>query len=212
MRFSTNQRVDNAIYWGTFLFAVFVSGYVLTMLISESSDETSTYMSDSSYMRRFSQVATVETSLGDISIRFLRSQAPITVGNFSELSEAGFYDNTKVHKIVKGKYVEAGDPLTREDDKELYGTGGPGYVFDDEIRGLKMDRGTVAMMNAGRKKTNGSRFFIVTAESLPDMEGKYTIFGRVVGGMDIVDKMNAVSVDSRLIPKEPIVIKRITVE
>ena len=102
MHITRDPRIDNAIYWGTFLFAIFVSGYVVTTLITAASNEDSAY-SNSAYMRRQSHMATIETTYGIFSIKFLRAQAPITVGNFAELAGAGFYDSTKFHIVKKGQ-------------------------------------------------------------------------------------------------------------
>ncbi|OGZ04721.1 MAG: hypothetical protein A2845_05285 [Candidatus Lloydbacteria bacterium RIFCSPHIGHO2_01_FULL_49_22] len=154
----------------------------------------------------------VETSFGEIRIALLRSQAPVTSNNFVSLVQAGFYDNIKFHRVVKGMLVQGGDPLSRENDRDLYGTGGPGYVFDDEIRGQQMERGVVAMANLGRPKTNGSQFFILVAPDAPLMAGKYTIFGKVVSGMDVVDRINSVTVDARNIPIDPVVIHSMDAE
>jgi len=123
--------------------------------------------------------ATVHTTAGDLVIDFNVGQTPKTVENFLTLSQKGFYDNTIFHRVIKGFMIQGGDPVGN-------GTGGPGYKFDDEKFTGEYLRGTVAMANSG-PNTNGSQFFIMHADyPLPK---NYTIFGKVVGGMEIVDKI-----------------------
>lgn len=203
--------LDDIVYWGTLLFAVIAVGYTLVTLIDVSLREETAF-SQTTYLKRMAKTVIVDTSMGDIRILLLRAQAPVTSNNFVSLVQAGFYDTTKIHRVVKGVLVQGGDPLSREEDRDLYGTGGPGYVFDDEIHGQKMERGSVVMANLGRPKTNGSQFFILVSKEAPLMENKYTVFGRVVSGMDVVDKMNAVAVDGHNIPVNPVLIKSMSIE
>lgn len=151
--------------------------------------------------------ARVHTDQGIFKIRFLRSKAPSTVKNFVRLSNKDFYDGVQFHRVIKGFMIQSGDPLTREDDKNLYGTGGPGYKIPDEINDRLMVRGVVAMANFG-EDTNGSQFFVLTKDT-PRIQGKFTIFGEVLEGMEVVDVISSVPVDSKNLPKEPIRIKNI---
>ncbi|KKU78725.1 MAG: Peptidyl-prolyl cis-trans isomerase [Parcubacteria group bacterium GW2011_GWA2_47_7] len=203
--------LDEIVYWGILLFAAVSIGYLLITLIDLSLREETSF-SQSTYIKRQASTVNIRTSEGEIRITLLRAVAPVTSNNFASLVQSGFYDQTKFHRIVKGLLVQAGDPLSREDDRALYGTGGPGYVFDDELRGVKMERGVVAMANLGRPKTNGSQFFILVQDEAPLMDGKYTIFGKVEEGMDVVDKINAVSVDEHDIPLKPVIISEINIE
>lgn len=203
--------LDEIVYWGTLLFVTITVGYLLVTLI-ETATREDTAFSTSTYMKRQAKHVVLETSYGDITILLNRAQAPTTVNNFLSLAQAGFYDQTKFHRVVKDLLIQGGDPLTREDDRDLYGTGGPGYVFEDEIRGIKMERGVVAMANLGRPRTNGSQFFILTAHAAPQMDGKYTVFGKVTEGMSVVDQINEVSVDDKQIPVKPVVLESITIE
>lgn len=209
--FIRKLTLDEVVYWGILVFACIAAGYTLTTLIQVSSREETAF-SQTTYMKRMAKFVIVETSFGEVRIALLRSQAPVTANNFVSLAQAGFYDNTKIHRVVKDVLVQGGDPLSRENDRDLYGTGGPGYVFDDEIRGQKMERGVVAMANLGRPKTNGSQFFILVAPDASLMAGKYTIFGKVVSGMEVVDRINAVAVDARNIPIDPVVINSMNAE
>ncbi len=133
--------------------------------------------------------ATLRTSKGDITIEFFDKQAPNTVANFIKLSKEGFYDGVKFHRVIKGFMIQGGDPLTKDNSKmALWGTGGPGYNFADEIGASnKNNPGTISMANAG-PDTNGSQFFInVAANNF--LDSKHTVFGKVMSGMDVVTKI-----------------------
>ena len=137
---------------------------------------------------------TMKTSHGDIMLELFAKDAPHTLENFVKLSREGFYDGTKFHRVIKGFMIQGGDPNSKDDDWSDDGTGGPGYQFEDEINARKIVRGALAMANAG-PGTNGSQFFIVTADAAPWLDGKHTVFGRVAAGMDVVDKIENVRTD-----------------
>ena len=139
-------------------------------------------------------VAVMKTNMGEIKLELFVKDAPETVGNFIKLSNEKFYDGTKFHRVIKGFMVQGGDPNSKDDDWSNDGIGGPGYAFKDEINSNKIIRGVLAMANAG-PGTNGSQFFIVTAESAPWLDGKHTVFGKVVEGMDIVSSIENVATD-----------------
>lgn len=126
--------------------------------------------------------AVLHTQHGDISIELLPDIAPSTVNNFVCLARDGFYGNTTFHRVVPGFLAQAGDPGGS-------GRGGPGYRFPDEISEVACVRGTVGMANAG-PNTNGSQFFILLADS-PQLNGRYTVFGRVTDGLDVADRLTA---------------------
>lgn len=154
--------------------------------------------------------ALIKTSFGDIKIKLLEDKAPRTVANFVKLSGEKFYNDTKFHRVIPNFMIQGGDPLTKDDTaKGRWGTGGPGYKFADEPNDVEMVRGVVAMANSG-PDTNGSQFFIITAPETPWLQGKHTAFGRVIDGMDIVDKISAVARDSNDVPITPIVVEKIT--
>jgi cyclophilin family peptidyl-prolyl cis-trans isomerase len=140
--------------------------------------------------------ATIQTSDGPILLELFDDDAPQTVENFRRLAGQGFYDGLMFHRVIKDFMIQGGCP-------EGTGTGGPGYAFDDEINSHKVVRGALAMANAG-PNTNGSQFFIVTADACPWLDGKHTVFGQVTGGMDVVDKLEAVPTGSGDRPVEPI--------
>ena len=164
-------------------------------------------------------VATLETNQGDIKLELFTNQAPITVSNFLKLAEAGFYNGTKFHRVIKGFMIQGGDPNSRGDDPSLYGTGGPGYTIKDEfVTELSNLRGTIAMANIGQPNSGGSQFFINLADNTfldfdkEPLTSRHPVFGKVIEGMDIVDKISAVKTGVNDIPLEPVVINKITIE
>ncbi|HEV2770112.1 MAG TPA: peptidylprolyl isomerase [Solirubrobacteraceae bacterium] len=147
--------------------------------------------------------ATMRTSEGEIAFELFDADAPKTVDNFARLAEEGFYDGQIFHRIIPRFMIQGGDP-------QGTGTGGPGYTFEDEINQHKVVRGALAMANSG-PNTNGSQFFIVTVDEAPWLDGKHTVFGRVTGGMDVVDRLEAVETDARDRPVEPVGIESISI-
>jgi len=128
----------------------------------------------------------LKTNKGDITIELLPKKSPRAAANFLNLVRAGFYNGIKFHRVIAGFMIQTGDPNSRDNNWLDDGMGGPGYYFADELGADdQLVRGTVAMANAG-PNTNGSQFFIVTAESAPWLNGRYTIFGKVVQGMNTV--------------------------
>ena len=146
--------------------------------------------------------ATLHTSKGAITLELHDEDAPKTVDNFVKLARDGFYDGVVFHRVIKDFMIQGGCPAGT-------GTGGPGYTFDDEINDHKIVRGALAMANAG-PNTNGSQFFIVTADACPWLDGKHTVFGRVTSGMDVVDQLEALPTDGRDRPREPAVIEQVS--
>jgi len=138
--------------------------------------------------------AIMKTSMGDIKLELFGDDAPNTVENFVKLSESDFYDGTKFHRVIKDFMIQGGDPNSKSDDWSTHGMGGPGYSFADEFNSHPVVKGALAMANSG-PNTNGSQFFIVTAESAPWLDGKHTVFGNVIEGMDIVTKIENVEAD-----------------
>jgi cyclophilin family peptidyl-prolyl cis-trans isomerase len=140
--------------------------------------------------------ATITTTLGPIEIEFFDEDAPKTVKNFRDLAAKGFYDGLIFHRIIPDFMIQGGCP-------QGTGTGGPGYTFEDEFNSHKVVRGALAMANAG-PNTNGSQFFLVTTAAAPWLDGKHTVFGEVTGGMDVVDKIEAVPTGRGDRPLDPI--------
>ncbi|GAA4701852.1 peptidylprolyl isomerase [Brevibacillus fulvus] len=156
--------------------------------------------------------ATISTTMGDITVELFAKDAPKTVNNFVFLAKDKFYDNLLFHRVIKDFMIQTGDPLGN-------GTGGPGYVFEDELSNKhQYQPGVVAMANAG-PNSNGSQFFIGSGETVRDLKNSpsYTIFGQVTKGMDVVQKIAAVQVKKNPVinepsmPVQPIKIKSITI-
>ena len=145
--------------------------------------------------------ATLQTNHGPIRIELFPDDAPKTVGNFEDLARKGFYDGLTFHRVIEGFMIQGGCP--RGD-----GTGGPGYTFEDEPNDRRVVRGALAMANAG-PDTNGSQFFIVTADACPWLDGKHTVFGRVTDGMDVVDAISQLQTDAGDRPRETVSIDRV---
>jgi cyclophilin family peptidyl-prolyl cis-trans isomerase len=138
--------------------------------------------------------ATLQTNSGPITIEFFDDDAPKTVENFRKLAGEGFYDGLIFHRVIPDFMVQGGCP-------QGTGTGGPGYTFEDEFNDHKIVRGALAMANAG-PNTNGSQFFIVTTGAAPWLDGKHTVFGEIVDGMDVVDTIEKSETDARDKPVE----------
>src|SRR6188474_906409 len=128
--------------------------------------------------------ATLVTNRGAVELELHDADAPKTVENFLKLARDGFYDGVIFHRVIPDFMIQGGDPTGT-------GRGGPGYQFEDEFNDNKVVRGALAMANAG-PNTNGSQFFIVTAESTPWLDGKHTVFGRVTSGLEVADAISLV--------------------
>ena len=145
--------------------------------------------------------ATLHTNHGPIEVELFDDDAPKTVENFRKLAQDGFYNGVTFHRVIPDFMIQGGDPTGT-------GMGGPGYTFEDEFNEHKVERGALAMANAG-PNTNGSQFFIVTTEAAPWLDGKHTVFGRVTNGMDVVDTISGLETDARDKPREDVVIERV---
>jgi peptidyl-prolyl cis-trans isomerase B (cyclophilin B) len=145
--------------------------------------------------------AVLNTSEGAVELELFPAEAPRTVENFTKLAGEGFYDGLTFHRVIPDFMIQGGCP--RGD-----GTGGPGYEFEDEFNEHRVERGALAMANAG-PDTNGSQFFIVTADACPWLDGKHTVFGRVVFGQDVVDRISQVERDARDRPLEPVTVQSV---
>jgi peptidyl-prolyl cis-trans isomerase B (cyclophilin B) len=145
--------------------------------------------------------AILHTNAGAVTITFFDDDAPKTVANFRKLAGEGFYDGLTFHRVIKDFMIQGGCP-------EGTGTGGPGYTFEDEFNDHKVVRGALAMANSG-PNTNGSQFFIVTADAAPWLDGKHTVFGEVSDGMDVVDSIEGTATGANDRPLEARVIERV---
>jgi cyclophilin family peptidyl-prolyl cis-trans isomerase len=148
--------------------------------------------------------ATIHTNHGAIELELYDEDAPKTVENFVSLARDGFYDGVVFHRVIPDFMVQGGDPTGT-------GSGGPGYKFEDEFNDHPVARGALAMANAG-PNTNGSQFFVVTAEACPWLDGKHTVFGRVTAGMGVVDRISELPRDERDKPLEQATMERVEVQ
>jgi dolichyl-diphosphooligosaccharide--protein glycosyltransferase len=150
-----------------------------------------------------SKLAVLETAQGPITIEFFPQVAPNHVSNFEKLAESGFYNGTIFHRIVKGFVIQGGDPNTKNStDKAAWGTGDPGYRIDSEFSNIPHERGIVSMARSSDPNSAGSQFFIVLNNS-KFLDNQYTVFGRVVNGMDAVDKIAALATVQNDQPQDP---------
>ena len=140
--------------------------------------------------------AIIETKFGEITLRFFPEVAPNHVNSFIELARDGFYDGTTFHRIVPGFVIQGGDPNTKSNDRSRHGMGGPCFNLKAEFSKLPHKRGTLSMARAANPDSAGSQFFICVADA-PFLDGEYTVFGEVVKGMDVVDKIVSQPKDQR---------------
>ncbi len=176
---------------------------VQTQTNSQASTTTNS-MENKSYTQ-----AVITTNKGVIEVDLDTSKV-LTVGNFGKLAESSFYNGVRFHRVIKGFMIQAGDPLSKDVvNKSTWGTGGPGYRFNDELTGNEQyTLGTLAMANAG-PNTNGSQFFIVTAQPGVPLPPSYTVFGRVTKGIEIALAIENVATNSSDQPLEDIIIENI---
>ncbi|MBU0661471.1 peptidylprolyl isomerase [Patescibacteria group bacterium] len=152
--------------------------------------------------------AIIQTTIGSIQVAFYSNEAPLAVNNFLTLVKKGFYNGTTFHRVIPGFMIQGGDPLTKDNDITNDGAGGPGYSFIDEVTGRPIVYASLVMANSG-PNTNGSQFFIVTAENTPWLDGKHTHFGSVIAGMDVVHFIENLQTDEKDHPLQDVVIKDI---
>jgi peptidyl-prolyl cis-trans isomerase B (cyclophilin B) len=132
--------------------------------------------------------AVIETKFGNIDLRFPPQVAPNHVHNFIELAKKGFYDGTTFHRVIPGFMIQGGDPNTKNPDRSRHGMGGPGYTLKAEFNEKPHKRGTLSMARSASPDSAGSQFFLCVADA-PFLDGKYTVFGEVVSGMDVADQI-----------------------
>jgi cyclophilin family peptidyl-prolyl cis-trans isomerase len=149
-----------------------------------------------------STTAKMDTNKGTIELELFDDDAPKTVENFKKLAGDGFYDGVIFHRVIPDFMIQGGDPTGT-------GRGGPGYQFEDEFNEHPVERGALAMANAG-PNTNGSQFFIVTADACPWLDGKHTVFGKVTSGMDVVDEISNVDTGAGDKPRDEVRIETLS--
>ena len=150
--------------------------------------------------------AMIETKLGTIELKFFPEVAPNHVNNFIELAKKGFYDGTTFHRVIPGFMIQGGDPNTKNPDKSKHGMGGPGHTVKAEFNDKLHKRGTLSMARSANPDSAGSQFFICVADA-PFLNKQYTVFGEVVSGMDVADKIVSQPRDPRDNPNDRIEMK-----
>lgn len=140
------------------------------------------------------KTAVINTKFGDITLKFFPETAPNHVDNFIALAEKKFYDGTIFHRVIPGFMIQGGDPNTKTEDRSTHGTGGPGYQVKAEFSSKPHKRGTLSMARSQHPDSAGSQFFICVKD-VPHLNGSYTVFGEVLEGLDVVDKIVSVKRD-----------------
>ncbi len=150
----------------------------------------------------------IETNFGTIEIEFLEEKAPKHVASIKKLSNEGFYDGTTFHRVIPGFMIQGGDPNSRLDDRSIHGTGGPDFNLEQEFNDVSHKRGTASMARSQHVDSAGSQFFITVAD-VPQLDGQYTVWGTVVNGMDVVDKIVALQRDRNDNPVKPATMNKV---
>ncbi len=151
-------------------------------------------------------MAVIETKFGNIELKFFPDVAPGQVNNFIELAKKGFYDGTTFHRVIPGFMIQGGDPNSKDPDKSKHGMGGPGYTIKAEFNEKPHKRGMLSMARSAHPDSAGSQFFICVADA-PFLNRQYTVFGEVVSGMDVADKIVNQSRDKNDNPLERVEMK-----
>ena len=154
--------------------------------------------------------AIIKTSFGNIKFSLLSDIAPETVRNFSQLAKSGFYNGTLFHRIIPGFMIQGGDPNTKNSDKSIWGQGGPGYNLKAEFNSRSHLRGIVSMARSTDPDSAGSQFFIVTSDST-FLDRQYTVFGEVVDGMEVADKIVNLPKDGNDCPEREVKMLEVTI-
>lgn len=155
------------------------------------------------------KVADLETSQGTITIRFFPDKAPNHVRNFIDLAEQGFYDGVRFHRVIAGFMIQGGDPNSKTGNRASWGTGGSGKNVKAEFNDVPHRRGIVSMARSGHPDSASSQFFIVVKDS-NFLDGQYSVFGEVVAGMDVADKIVAAA-KGKENPDETETIRKVTI-
>jgi peptidyl-prolyl cis-trans isomerase B (cyclophilin B) len=179
--------------------------FSLTLLISRSFSQEVRYknFSPEEVKKMSEQQAIIHTKLGDITLKFFPDVAPNHVNNFIELAKKGFYNGTIFHRVVPKFVIQGGDPNSKNPDRSKHGMGGPGYSVKAEFSNKPHKRGTLSMARSAHPDSAGSQFFICVADA-PFLDGKYTVFGEVVKGIEVADKIVSLPRDGNDNPKDRI--------
>jgi peptidyl-prolyl cis-trans isomerase B (cyclophilin B) len=188
------------------LFHLFVCVVALSIAITASAEVKEKIPTQKETKKMPETKAVIETKFGNMEIRFFPDVAPKHVNNFIELAKKGFYDGTIFHRVIPGFMIQGGDPNSKSPDKSQHGMGGPGYTVKAEFNEKPHKRGTLSMARSGHPDSAGSQFFICVADA-PFLDRQYTVFGEVVSGMEVADKIVSQPRDARDNPNERIEMK-----
>jgi len=186
-----------------------VSGALILVLLVTSGvcGETKDKIFSPEEVKKLSETkAIIETKFGNMELRFFPEVAPNHVNNFIELAKKGFYDGTTFHRVIPGFMIQGGDPNSKNPDRASHGTGGPGYTVRAEFNVRPHKRGTLSMARSNHPDSAGSQFFICVADA-SFLDKKYSVFGEVVSGMDVADKIVSQPRDKKDNPTERIELK-----
>ncbi len=193
-----------------FLLVIFALAFSFCGKKSEKKSTEETAKKEELNLPKGREIAVIETKFGKIYLDFLENDAPKHVENFKKLAKEGFFNGTTFHRVVPNFVIQGGDPLSKDDDRANDGTGGPGYTIPAEIKAkhLKGYVGAARMPDNvnPQKESNGSQFYICLRD-LPMLDGNYTVFAKVIAGMDVVEKIAQQKTDERDNPIEKIEMK-----
>jgi peptidyl-prolyl cis-trans isomerase B (cyclophilin B) len=189
-----------------FLGSCFVPVLILLLSVSAHGEIKNRKFTKEEIKKMSQTKATIKTKFGDIVIKFFPDVAPNHVNNFIELAKKGFFDGTTFHRVIPGFMIQGGDPNSKSMDRSRHGMGSPGYTVKAEFNDKPHKRGILSMARSARPDSAGSQFFICVADSF-FLDKKYTVFGEVVSGMDVADKIVSQPRDRRDNPNERIEMK-----
>jgi peptidyl-prolyl cis-trans isomerase B (cyclophilin B) len=162
------------------------------------------------------EIAVIQVKdLGEIHIKFFPDKAPGHVENFKKLAREGLFNGTTFHRVIPGFMIQGGDPNSKDDNRTNDGTGGPGYTIPAEFNDVPHARGIVSMARGSEPDTAGSQFFIVIQDSAAwpkILDGKYTVFGEVISGIEVADQIAASDRDARDRPKKDVVMESVALK
>lgn len=189
-----------------FIKACFVCALALLFVVSAFAETKDRKFTKEEIKKMANTRAVIETKFGKIELKFFPDVAPSHVNNFIELAKKGFYDGTTFHRVIPGFMIQGGDPNTKSPDKSKHGLGGPGHTVKAEFNEKPHKRGTLSMARAADPDSAGSQFFICVADAL-FLDKKYTVFGEVVSGLEVVDKIVSQPRDKMDNPNERVEMK-----